>query len=99
MSSWNGRRTSRAQKLPTLQSVNMCEDLSLIALHDSYEIPISAKIPRSYGPPPFQKGAIGGFLRITAAHFHARCCTDWYMNYSVAIAKCASNYAGFSIPH
>jgi hypothetical protein len=45
---------------------------------------IEAKIPRSCGPPPLPKGAIGGFLGvalITAAHFHAPCCTDWYMNY------------------
>jgi hypothetical protein len=45
---------------------------------------IEAKIPRSCGPPPLPKGAIGGFLGvalITAAHFHALCCTDWYVNY------------------
>jgi len=28
------------------------------------KIPISGKIPRSYGPPPLQKGAIGGFLGV-----------------------------------
>jgi hypothetical protein len=42
------------------------------------------KIPRSCGPPPLPKGAIGGFVGvalITAPHFHAPCCTDWYMNY------------------
>jgi hypothetical protein len=48
------------------------------------KIPISAKIPRPYGPPPLQKGAIGDFSALvptTAAHFHVRCCTDWHMNY------------------
>ena len=28
------------------------------------KIPISGKIPRSYGPLPLQKGAIGGFLGV-----------------------------------
>ena len=28
------------------------------------KIPIIGKIPRSYGPPPLQKGAIGGFLGV-----------------------------------
>jgi hypothetical protein len=45
---------------------------------------IAAKIPRSCGPPPLPKGAIGGFLGvalITTPHFHAPCCPDWYMNY------------------
>ena len=28
------------------------------------KIPISGNIPRSYGPPPLQKGAIGGFLGV-----------------------------------
>ena len=28
------------------------------------KIPISGKIPRSYGPPPLQKGAIEGFLGV-----------------------------------
>jgi hypothetical protein len=53
------------------------------------KIPISAKIPRSYGPPPLQKGAIGGFLGVGPDHCGsfscARCCTDWYMNYSVVL--------------
>jgi hypothetical protein len=45
---------------------------------------IAAKIPWFCGPPPSPKGAIGGFVGvalITAAHFHAPCCIDWYMNY------------------
>jgi hypothetical protein len=52
------------------------------------KIPISAKITRPTARPPLQKGAIGGFLSLvptTAAHFNARCCTDWYTNYSVVI--------------
>jgi len=32
------------------------------------KIPISGKIPRSYGPPPLQKGAIGGFLGVGPDH-------------------------------
>ncbi|MGE5853831.1 MAG: hypothetical protein ACM35E_11910, partial [Deltaproteobacteria bacterium] len=39
--------------------------------------------------PPLQKGLLGDFSALvptTAAHFYARCCTDWYMNFSVVNA-------------
>ena len=28
-------------------------------------------------------GDFSALVPTTATHFHARCCTDWYMNYSV----------------
>jgi hypothetical protein len=52
------------------------------------KIPISAKIPWSYARPLCERGLLGdfsAFVPITAAHFHARCCTEWYTNYSVAL--------------
>ena len=42
------------------------------------------KNPPVLRPAPFVKGGHGGFLGvalITIPHFHAPCCTDWYMNY------------------
>jgi len=42
------------------------------------KIPISAKIPRSYGPPPLQKGAIGGFLGVDPDHCGSFSCAVLY---------------------
>src|SRR5690242_8519541 len=53
------------------------------------KIPISGK--KSPGPtarPLCKRGLSGDFSALvptTAAHFHARCCTESYMNYSVAL--------------
>ena len=53
------------------------------------KIPISAKIPRPTAP-LCKRGLLGDFSAVvptTAAHFHARCCTDCYMNYSAVIFR------------
>ncbi|HEY6998498.1 MAG TPA: hypothetical protein VH851_11260 [Candidatus Binatia bacterium] len=51
-------------------------------------IPISAKIPWSYGPPALQKGTIGGFLGVGPDRCGSFSCAVLYrldMNYSVAL--------------
>jgi len=51
------------------------------------KIPISGKNPRGPAARPLcKRGLLGDFSALvptTAAHFHARCCTESYMNYSV----------------
>ena len=51
------------------------------------KIPIRGKNPLVLRPAPFAKGGHWGIFSplvpTTAAHFHALCCTDWYMNDSV----------------
>jgi hypothetical protein len=42
------------------------------------KIPISGKIPRSYGPPPLQKGAIGDFSALVPTHCGLFSCAVLY---------------------
>jgi len=70
------RKLYRA-KLPSAQSFFLVYLSELSVLCASYEkYRLEAKIPRSFGPPPLPKGAIGGFsvVALTVAQLIFICC-------------------------